>query len=71
MASSLVSRSQQIVKDIVNVYQNSYNETDSYLNGKMIDAIKANADDIAVLMFVDMFPKEQNAALHEEVIKTP
>lgn len=69
MASSLVSRSQQIVKDIVNVYQNSYNETDSYLNGKMIDAIKANADDIAVLMFVDMFPKDQNAALHEEVTK--
>lgn len=68
MGSSLVSRSQQIVKDIVNIYQNEYNETDSYLNGKMIEAIKDNKKDVAVLMFLDMFPKAQNAALHNEVI---
>lgn len=67
-SSNLVSRSQQIVKDIVNVYQEEYNETDSYLNGKMIDAIKENKKDVAVLMFLDMFPKAQYAALHNEVI---
>lgn len=67
--AGLVSDSQQILREVVNTYQTKYNETDSYLNGKLIDLIKGHKDDVAVLMFVDMFPREQNAALHEEVIK--
>lgn len=67
--TGLVSEAQQILREVVNTYQTKYNETDSYLNGKLIDLIKANKSDVAVLMFVDMFPREQNAALHEEVIK--
>lgn len=67
--SGLVSDAQQILREVVNTYQTKYNETDSYLNGKLIELIKANKSDVAVLMFVDMFPREQNAALHEEVIK--
>ena len=67
--TGLVSEAQQILREVVNTYQTKYNETDSYLNGKLIELIKANKSDVAVLMFVDMFPREQNAALHEEVIK--
>lgn len=67
--TGLVSDAQQILREVVNTYQTKYNETDSYLNGKLIELIKSHKDDVAVLMFVDMFPREQNAALHEEVIK--
>ncbi|MBO7648002.1 MAG: TlpA family protein disulfide reductase [Bacteroidales bacterium] len=67
--AGLVSDAQQILREVVNTYQTKYNETDSYLNGKLIDLIKGHKDDVAVLMFVDMFPREQNAALHEEVIR--
>lgn len=69
LANRIVLEPQQIVKEIVNGYQTTYNETDSYINSRVIDAIKENKKDIAVLMFVDMFPREQNAALHEEVVK--
>lgn len=68
IAANLVSTSQKNVSDIVEGYQTKYNETDSYLNSKLMDAIRANKNDIAVLMFLDMFPRDQNAALHEEVI---
>ncbi len=68
IAPSLVEGSQEIVKQIVSSYQTKYNDADSYLNSRLLDLIKSNKGDIAVLMFLDMFPKEQNAALHQEVI---
>jgi len=68
MATNLVSSSQKNVSAIVEDYQSKYNESDSYLNSKLMDAIRANKNDIAVLMFLDMFPREQNSGLHEEVI---
>ena len=68
-ATRLVNESQQILREIVNGYQVKYNEVDDYVNGRLIDLIKQHKDDIAVLMFVDMFPREQNAALHEEVVR--
>lgn len=68
VATNLVSASQKNVSDIVEGYQTKYNESDSYLNTKLMDAIRANKNDIAVLMFLDMFPREQNSGLHEEVI---
>lgn len=68
IAPSLVDGSQEIVKQIVNGYQTQYNDADSYLNSRLLELIKTNKDNIAVLMFLDMFPKEQNAALHQEVI---
>lgn len=33
----------------------------------MKDEIKQNKDELFTLMFIDMFPREQNAALHNEV----
>lgn len=66
--TNLVEQAQTIVKNIVAGYQSQYNENDSYLNSKLMDAIRSHKNDIAVLMFLDMYPREQNAALHEEVI---
>ena len=67
-AKALVSRAQEKVSQVVGKYQKSYNEIDAYLTSRMKDEIKTHKQDIAVLMFLDIFPREQNAALHREVI---
>ena len=67
--ANVVNGAQQLVKAVVNRYQNEYNQTDAAISGQIKQAILDNKDDIATLMFLDLFPKEQNAALHEEVIK--
>lgn len=67
-ATALVSQSQEKLKLVVAKYQNAYNEIDAYLSGRLRDGVKAHKQDIGVLMFLDMFPREQNTALHNEVI---
>lgn len=67
-ADYLVAQSQANVSKVVAKYQQAYNEQDAYLTARLKDAIKQHKDDIAVLMFLDIFPREQNAALHNEVI---
>ena len=67
-ADMLVRESQGKVSKVVQKYQESYNELDAYLTSRLKDAIRANKQDICVLMFLDIFPREQNAALHNEVI---
>lgn len=67
-ANALFSQSQEKVKQVVSKYQQAYNEIDAYLTGRLKDEIKAHKQDIGVLMFLDMFQREQNVALHNEVI---
>lgn len=67
-SGNVVSGAQQRVKNVVNKYQNEYNQTDAAISNQIKQAISDNKDDIATLMFLDQFPKEQNAALHEAVI---
>ena len=67
-ADYLVSQSQGNVTKVVQKYQEAYNTIDAYLTSQLKDAIKTHKQDIGVLMFLDIFPREQNAALHNEVI---
>ena len=67
-ADQLVRESQGKVSKMVQKYQEAYNEIDAYLTSRLKETIKANKQDICVLMFLDIFPREQNAALHNEVI---
>ena len=64
----LFTQSQEKVTLVVNKYQQAFNEIDAYITSKMKDEIKTHKQDIGVLMFIDMFPREQNGALHSEVI---
>lgn len=66
--TNVVNGAQQLVKSVVNKYQNEYNQTDAAISNSIKQAILDNKDDIATLMFIDLFPKEQNASLHETVI---
>jgi peroxiredoxin len=67
-ADKLVSQSQEKVSKVVGKYQQAYNDLDAYITSRMKDEIKTHKQDIGVLMFLDIFPREQNAALHAEVI---
>ncbi len=66
--NTIVSEAQQNVKAIVNRYQTAYNDAENSLNGQNKQYIMDNKSDIAVMMFLDLYPKEQNAELHKAVI---
>ncbi|MCQ2285075.1 MAG: DUF4369 domain-containing protein, partial [Bacteroidales bacterium] len=59
LPTNLVEQAQSIVKNIVGSYQSQYNENDIYLNNKVKDLIREHKSDVAVLMFLDMYPREQ------------
>lgn len=68
IAENLVTGSQHKISDIVHSYQRQYDEGDSTINSRLMEAINRQKDDIAVLIFLDYFPREKNTALHENVI---
>lgn len=68
LASKLVNQSQEKVSGVVSQYQKAYNELDAYITARLKEGVRSHKQDVAVLMFLDLFPREQNMALHNEVI---
>ena len=66
---SIYTQSQNIISGIVQQYQTMYNQESEKNSQILQNLIKQNKDDIAVLMFLDNFPREKYAALHNEVVK--
>ena len=66
---NIYTQSQNIISGIVQQYQTLYNQESEKNAQAMQNLIKQNKDDIAVLMFLDNFPREKHAALHNEVVK--
>ena len=65
---AVYTQSQNIISGIVQQYQTMFNRESEKNNKKLQDLLLANKDDIAVLMFLDNFPREKYAALHNEVV---
>ena len=65
----IYTQSQNIISGIVQQYQTMYNQESEKNAQAMQNLIKQNKEDIAVLMFLDNFPREKHAALHNEVVK--
>ena len=63
------TQSQNIISGIVQQYQTMYNQESEKNSQALQNLIKQNKDDIAVLMFLDNFPRDKHAALHNEVVK--
>ena len=59
---------QRNVSTLVNKYQTLFNSENDKRNKAVMNYLKANKSDLAVIFFLDYFPKEQNAELHKEVI---
>ncbi len=66
---NIYTQSQNIISGIVQQYQTMYNQESDKNAQAMQNLIKQNKDDIAVLMFLDNFPREKHVALHNEVVK--
>ena len=65
---AIYTQSQNIISGIVQQYQTMYNRESEKNSQKLKNMLLANKDDIAVLMFLDNFPREKYAALHNEVV---
>ncbi len=68
LGRSIYTQSQNIISGIVQQYQTMYNQESEKNNKKLQDLLLAHKDDIAVLMFLDNFPREKFPALHKEVV---
>lgn len=66
---AIYTQSQNIISGIVQQYQTMYNQESEKNSQKLKNLLLANKEDIAVLMFLDNFPREKHAALHNEVVK--
>jgi peroxiredoxin len=68
-ANVLKEEAQKQVRAVVQKYQNYYNSENPKREQGFKKLILDNKSQLAVLMFIDMFPREQNLELHSEVIK--
>lgn len=66
---AIYSKAQNMVSSIVQQYQNQYNNESAKNNKALQDILLENKDDIAVLMFLDNFPREKYMDLHSQVVK--
>jgi peroxiredoxin len=57
------------VSSIVKKYQTFYDTESKKRNDVMINYLLANKTDLAVLMFIDLFPRDQYLSLHQEIVK--
>lgn len=69
LAKEISTYSQTTVSGIVARYQKEYDNKNAALNQKMEELLINNKSNLAVLMFMDYFPKDKYPALHSEIIK--
>jgi thiol-disulfide isomerase/thioredoxin len=60
---------QRNASTMVQQYQKYFDTEYEKRTTNVINYLLANKNDLAVLLFVDMFPKDQHQALHSEIIK--
>lgn len=68
LGRSIYTQSQNIISGIVQQYQTLYNQESEKNQQTLKQLLLDNKDDIAVLMFLDNFPREKNATLHHDII---
>ena len=66
---SAMQEAQRNVSTIVQKYQTFFDKEMKTRNDVIISLLLANKEDIAVLEFLDLFPRDQYAALHQEIVK--
>lgn len=67
--AELLKNVQDNISAIVAHYRKLYSDAEALRTTQLKDKIVANKGDIAVLMFLDIFKRDQNVALHKDVVK--
>ncbi|MCL2303619.1 MAG: AhpC/TSA family protein [Lentimicrobiaceae bacterium] len=64
-----MQEAQRNISTTVQKYQTFFDNEMKKRNEATMNFLLAHKNDLAVLMFVDVFPKDQNPAFHQEIIK--
>jgi len=64
-----LQEAQRKVSSIVQNYQKFFDTETEKRNNVIVNYLLANKNDLAVLMFLDIFPRDKNVTLHQEVTK--
>jgi len=65
----LLQEAQRNISNLVQKYQKLFDTEREKRDSSVINYILANKNDLAVLMFLDNFPRNEHTALHQEVIQ--
>lgn len=65
---AIFAAAQNNVNNVVKSYQTYFDQESASQNLEMLELIQSHKDDIAVLMFLDNFPREKYVAVHKDVI---
>jgi len=64
-----LQEAQRYVSTIVQKYQKLFDTESEKRNNVVINYLISNKNELAVLMFLDIFPRDKHGSLHQEVIK--
>jgi len=64
-----LQEAQRNVSAIVQKYQKLFDNETEKQNSDIMDYLLSNKNDLAVLMFLEVFPRDKNQTLHQEIIK--
>lgn len=67
LSKDIIDGAQERISAIVKEYQLTFDQENEKINAKLLELIRSNKDDLAIMMFIDIFPKEQNMELHKMV----
>lgn len=66
-AEELKAQSQEKVRQVIQSYQSAYNKETERVNQVIMQQLMDNKDELAVLMFVDIYKRDQFPDLHQQV----
>ncbi|MDL2309335.1 AhpC/TSA family protein [Bacteroidales bacterium OttesenSCG-928-B11] len=69
LSKNIIEGAQLRVSNIVQRYQKNFDQENEKINNKMLSLIQENKNNLAVIMFLDIFPMEQNMELHKSVVE--
>ena len=67
-AKSALQDAQRNASTLRQKYQTFFDNENKRRNDNLLNYLLANKTDLAVLMFIDLFPRDQHLALHKEII---
>lgn len=68
LSKNIFDISQAKIKEVVAYYQKQYDDKRLAINNEIKDLLLTNKEDLAVVMLIDIFPKDNNHALHLEIL---
>ena len=68
ISKEIFTDAQYRISGIVQQYQKMYDAENNKISTQIKDLLIANKNDLAVLMFMDLFPLEKNRELHSDII---